>query len=50
MDPEWSYVDLTLEPEEPGVSTLALDVTTARLPNGVCFYADDVSISLTSPG
>ncbi len=50
MGLEWSYVDLTLEPERPGESALALDATTARLPAGVCFYADDASISLTPAG
>jgi hypothetical protein len=49
MGTEWSHIGLTLEPEQPGVSTLALDATTARLPEGVCFYADDASISLTPP-
>jgi hypothetical protein len=46
MGTEWSYVELTLEPEQPGLSTLALDQR-RRLPEGVCFYADDASITRT---
>jgi hypothetical protein len=45
LSSSWQQVSLSYLPEAPGQSSLDVDAFTANSPVGVCFQADDVSIT-----
>jgi len=43
---DWQQVTVTLTPQSPGSTTLDLNAYVPSAPPGVCFYADDASITV----
>lgn len=43
---DWQQVTVTLTPQSPGSTTLDLNALVSNAPPGVCFYADDASITV----
>lgn len=42
---DWQQVSVSLTPQSPGLTTLDLNAYVPSAPPGVCFYADDASIT-----
>ncbi len=47
LSTSWQQVQVSYVPQYPGSSTLDVTVYTSNAPPGTCFYADDVSITVS---
>ena len=47
LSTSWQQVTLTYVPQVPGVSTLDIVAMVSNAPVGTCFYADDLSLTLS---